>query len=408
MTIEEWRKVIKKYFPDFVLAAEIGLSVFCQLRIADVSNPFGLVFIDVPSSGKTITLNFFSESKKLIYITDNFTAASFVSNAANRSEEELKKIDILPQIKNKVFIVRDFAPIFGQRDDDILKTFGILTRVFDGEGLITNSGIYGQRKHEGKHLFMFLAASTEIRPRVWKVMGNFGSRLFFYRLNTPDKTPKELARQLSSKLSPKSKEKRCRAATKELLDTIFDFSPKIKWNKSAEDPKLLEEIAIISTLLASLRGVINVWKDSILDDEKHNFTQPQIEKPSRINQSFFNLARGHAVAVGREYLEDIDIAIALEVTLSSASCERAQMFNLLIKHKGKLTADIIIDELRFSRPTALKYMAMFNQLNIVETSEVAIKGVGKMNKMIVLRKEFSWFLSDRFQELKGILRDTFD
>jgi len=137
MSINEWRQEITKYFPEFVLPAEVGLSVICQLLIDDITNPFGLVFVDVPSSGKTITLNFFSGMPELVYSTDNFTAASFVSHASNVKRKDLEKIDLLPRIKDKVLIVRDLAPILGMRDDDIMKTMGILTRVFDGEGLET-------------------------------------------------------------------------------------------------------------------------------------------------------------------------------------------------------------------------------------------------------------------------------
>jgi hypothetical protein len=36
-------------------AAEICASVFAQLLLNDVANPFALALVDVPSSGKTIT-----------------------------------------------------------------------------------------------------------------------------------------------------------------------------------------------------------------------------------------------------------------------------------------------------------------------------------------------------------------
>ena len=185
MRIQDWRDEISKHFPEFVLPAEIALSVLCQLLIEDISNPFGLVFIGMPSSGKTITLNFFSELTDLVYTTDNFSPASFVSHASNVKREQLEKIDLLPRIKDKVLIVRDLAPILGKRDDDLLTCMGYLTRVFDGEGLQIDSGLHGQRGYTGDYLFMFLAASTPIAPRVWKVMGNFGSRLFFFYVNSP-------------------------------------------------------------------------------------------------------------------------------------------------------------------------------------------------------------------------------
>lgn len=396
MDINIWRKRVGKYFPEFVLPAEIGLSVICQLRILDIANPFGLVYVDVPSSGKTIILNFFSDLEELAYPTDTFTAASFVSNASNVPLNTLKDIDLLPKIKNKVLIVRDLAPIFGMRDDDLLKTMGVLTRVFDGEGLITNSGIHGRRGYEGKYLFMFLAASTPIQSRVWKVIGNFGSRLFFYNLNTPDKDPKTLADQLSANLSPKSKEKRCRQYTKEFISELFQDNLKVRWGKSKDDKKLLQEIGTISKLLACLRGIIRVSLDAEGEDvEKYSI--PQIEKPDRINQSFYNFSRGHALLCGRENINDSDIAILIKIAFSSAAKGRTDLFNHLIKYDEWFFVDDIKDALNYSRPSVIHSIRTLQHLGIVKVERRPRTGLA-----VKIADQFFWFQSDRFKKLNSI------
>lgn len=398
MRIEDWRQEIAKHFPEFVLPAEVGLSVICQLLIEDITNPFGLVFVDVPGSGKTITLNFFSGIPELVYFTDNFTAASFVSHASNVKRKDLEKVDLLPKIKDKVLIVRDLAPIFGMRDDDIMKTMGILTRVFDGEGLETDGGVHGKRGYSGDYLFMFLAASTPIRPRVWKVMGNFGSRLFFINMNTQNKSVSTLADQLSAELSPKKKEGICREATKEMIDSIWNRNDAIYWNKEGDDRDLLEDIARIAQLVACLRGTINVWKEKI-GDESYNHTIPQLEKPDRINQAFYNLARGHAVACGRTSINDEDISIVLKVALSSASLERTRLLNKLIENDGVLLTEDVIHGLNCSRPTALKQMEMFQHLEIAEEVISDNLDVGRSEKVIKLTDRFSWLIGNRFKKL---------
>lgn len=397
MDINLWRSKVGRHFPEFVLPAEIGLSVICQLKILDITNPFGLVYVDVPSSGKTIILNFFSELKELAYPTDTFTAASFVSNASNVPFKKMEDIDLLPKIKNKVLIVRDLAPIFGMRDDDLLKTMGVLTRVFDGEGLITNTGVHGRRGYEGKYLFMFLAASTPIQSRVWKVMGNFGSRLFFYNLNTPDKDLKTLADQLSTNLSPKSKEKRCRQYTKELISEVFNDNPKVRWDKSKDDKKLLQEIGIISKLLACLRGIIQVSLDADGEDvEKSSI--PQIEKPDRINQSFYNFSRGHALLCERKNINDLDIAILIKVAFSSATKRRTDLFNHLIKYDGWFFVDDIKDALNYSRPTVIHSVRTLEHLGIVKVERRPRTGLA-----VKIADQFSWFQSDRFKKLSAYM-----
>src|SRR5262249_51086902 len=83
VTFEQWRGVIKANFSTLVRPAEICASVLAQLLLNDVSNPFALALVDVPASGKTITLNFFDGTTELTYTTDNFPPAAFVSHASN-------------------------------------------------------------------------------------------------------------------------------------------------------------------------------------------------------------------------------------------------------------------------------------------------------------------------------------
>ena len=58
MSFEQWQAVISDNFPAYARPAEICASVFAQLLLNDVANPFALCLVDVPSSGKTITGSF--------------------------------------------------------------------------------------------------------------------------------------------------------------------------------------------------------------------------------------------------------------------------------------------------------------------------------------------------------------
>jgi len=160
-----WRDVIAKNFPSLLGSAEICLSVEAQLLLNDVTNPFALALVDVPASGKTITLNFFDGPPELTYTTDCFTAASFVSHATNVRREERPSVDLLPRIRYRTVIVRELGSIFGAKDDELIKSLGILTRVLDGEGLETDSGVHGRRGYTGDYLFNLLAGTTPIQPR---------------------------------------------------------------------------------------------------------------------------------------------------------------------------------------------------------------------------------------------------
>jgi hypothetical protein len=394
-TIVEWRDVIAKNFPSLARAAEICLSVEAQLLLNDVVNPFALALVDVPSSGKTITLNFFSAPKELAYTTDNFTAASFVSHANNVRRDELANVDLLPRIRFKTLVVRELNSILGAKEDDLVKSLGILTRVLDGEGLETDSGVHGRRGYTGDYTFMLLAGTTPIQPRVFKVMGNFGSRLFFLSLHTPDNDKNVLIAQNRGR-DRKKKEIECRQATENFLRTLWSANPQgIDWNKDNDPDDCLRVVADCACLLASVRGAINVYRlDTADGEEKLSHSVPVIEKADRINCLFGNLARAHALISGRRQLTRDDLWPVLEITFDSAPPIRAKIFRHLIEKGGTLGTPDIERLLRCAAPTARKEMEALSVLGVVDKTEKE----GQAHT-ITLAETYSWFCSADCKEL---------
>ena len=395
VTLAEWREAIAKNFPTLLRPAEICLSVEAQLLHNDVVNPTALALVDVPSSGKTIILNFFSRPEELAYTTDYFSAASFVSHATNVRREELSNVDLLPRIRFKTAIVRELNSILGAKEDDLIKSLGILTRVLDGEGLETDSGVHGRRGYTGDYTFMLLAGTTPIQPRVFKVMGNFGSRLFFISLRTPDTNNDELI-ALNRGKDRKCKEVECRKITEDFLRTLWSANPQgVDWNKENDPDLCLRVIARCARLLASLRGAINVYRlDTADNEEKLSHSVPVIEKPLRINTLFANLARAHALICGRRQLTEDDLWPVLEICFDSAPPSRAKIFRHLIEKDGTLKTSDVVDLLRCSPPTARKEMEALSVLGVVDKLELA------KTTIITLAEGFSWFTSEECSSLR--------
>jgi len=390
MSFEAWREVIMAHFPAYARPAEICASTVAQLLLNDVANPFALALVDVPSSGKTITLNFF-DIPELAYTTDNFTPASFVSHASNVKREELAKVDMLPRIRYRTLIVRDLAPVFGVKEDELLKTMGILTRALDGEGLETDSGVHGKRGYKGDWLFMLLAGTTPIPPRVFKVMGTLGSRLFFLALHPNSKSHAELIAQNRGK-SRQEKERVCREATDLLLRTLWSANPVgIDWNKDGDPEDCLRVIARCAELLASLRGAIQIWHNE--QDGSANHNMPVIEQPDRINCLLYNLARGHALLCGRTQITETDLAPVMEVTFDSAPTIRSKVFRALLDHGGTLRTSQLEKILRCSKPTALREMEALAVLGVGDKAE-AEPEYGRPEHELRLTRKFEWFASN--------------
>ncbi len=401
ITIDEWRETVKRHFPDFLFPAETCLSVMAQLLIKDVTNPFALVLVDAPSSGKTITINFFDNIEGLTYASDKFTPASFVSNAVNVHRDKLPDIDLLPRLRYKGFLVRDMGTLLSKRDDDLQECLGILTRVLDGEGFKTDSGIHGERAYIGEYLFMMLAASTPIQNRVWKIMGNLGSRLFFLNMKTRTKSEDELAAQLVS-TAVKEKERTCRIATKHFLLNLWnEHQNGIEWDRMNDPLDCLLVIARCAKLLARLRGVVGVYKERYLENDEVEFdyqtTDP--EKPDRINQLFYNLCRGHAVVAGRSHIAKDDLRFIIELSMDSAPPHRAKLLKILIENNGELKTSQVEALMKFKKTAALREMVAMEALDVCELTETQGM-VGQPEKIIRLKEDFRWFLSDECKALR--------
>ncbi len=401
ISFEEWQRIIKNNFPELVFPAEYGLAIMAQILIRDITNPFSLVFVDVPSAGKTIAINFFSEIEGLTYATDKFTPASFVSNATNIKQDELAEIDLLPKLKYKMFLIRDLSTIFSKRDDDLNECLGILTRVLDGEGFNADTGVHGKRHYVGEYLFMILAGSTPIHPRVWKMMGSLGSRLFFLNMGARDKSEDELADQITT-LSHKEKEEICRSATKNFLHTLWHKYPDgVNWDRQQDNREYIKIITRCAKLLAKLRGTIVVWKELDGEGNEYSHNPPVIEKPDRITQLFYNLCRGHALVSGRTQIDRADLKLILELAIDSCPPTRAKFFRRLLENNGVMKTSEVVTALKCTSPTAAKEMMALEILDICHINYEKDGGVGAAEKTINLNKEFGWFLSDECKDIRN-------
>jgi hypothetical protein len=147
--------------------------------------------IGPPSSLKTVIVELFRKWKNSYY-TDSFTARTFVSHYSGIKEEQLKKIDMLPKIKDKYFLCSEMSPTFMKKEDELNEIISVLTRILDGQGLTTDSGSCGQRGYEGEYMFTWLGAAVDIPYRAHKLMASIGPKLYFLRLPRTNKTLDEL------------------------------------------------------------------------------------------------------------------------------------------------------------------------------------------------------------------------
>ena len=148
------------------------------MHIKDITCPPIVIIIGNPSTWKTVGIGMLRRWFGTYYV-DKINPKSFVSHANVENREELEYIDLIRDMKNRLFLIPELAPIFMQKEDVLVEILSTLVRLADGEGLLTHSGLHGLRGIDDKLMFSMIGASVEIPSKVYKVLSSLGPKLSF-------------------------------------------------------------------------------------------------------------------------------------------------------------------------------------------------------------------------------------
>ena len=262
-------------------------------------------------------------------------------------------------------------------------------------------------------MFVLTGASVEIPHKVYKALGYLGPKLYFLRIPSHDKTQEERLANLSENFG--DKEGKIQAALFDYLkwleirpDMQIDNEsglPKIEWDHSKDDKEALIYIIKLADLLAPLRGVSQTWETRGTQGSDYGYTIPIVEDSSRATTQLYNLARGHALSQGRNYVTKEDIHLIIKVVLSTGPVERVRILDTLIADNGDLTTGQITGALSIASQTAKRTMIELTLLGLVDIypklgteDQEQHQGV---EKKITLRQKFrEWLDSKEFKELR--------
>jgi hypothetical protein len=306
----------------------------------------------------------------------------------------LAKIDLLPRIRHKILLTPELSTIFRGKQDELEQRFSMITRVLDGQGLLSDSGTHGQRGYKGDYLFGWLGATTPFNPVVWKVMAQLGSRLFFYSLDSvAETTVEELIDSNSNGVSYKSGGEVCQQAVHGFLSTLFEKNKgvrAVKWDRTTDPEHVLRFVAYCSQLLALMRT----------PRQLQGSRSP--ESPHRANAVLCNLVRGHALVYGRTNVTYDDLPLVARITLSSMPSERRALLLALLENPECLTVSqaaaalgVAKDKTETAKGTAETGMEEFEWLGVAKYNR---QGTGKAS-YLTLAPKWCWCADERFRAL---------
>jgi hypothetical protein len=181
---------IDRIYPNAWPIMQFIIAVKTILNIYDNKLPFLGIIIALPSGLKTTFINFFRIYIHTFY-SDIFTPNSLVSHNSSLTEEQLKQVDMLPKIKDKLVLIPEMAPLFTGKEDDLNKILGIIIRLVDGDGIESDSGAHGHRGYPPT-MFSWIGAVVEIQPKIWKILSTLGFKIYFFRPYLPEKSEDDL------------------------------------------------------------------------------------------------------------------------------------------------------------------------------------------------------------------------
>lgn len=314
ITIQQVEAIVKRELPDCWLPLEACLSTIGAAMLRDVNHCIGLILVGSPGGRKGTTLELLGDDDPLL-LEHKFTPASFVSHSATSTEEELQKIDLLPQIKHKILLTPELAPMFGQRYEDLINDISILTTVMDGKGYYSHSGVHGRRGYSGDYRFNMIAATTPLQHRDWQALGKLSSRWIFYDIG-------EETEQVDIRQDFGAKMAQCKSVVQAFIKDFWQGYATVDWDRSKES-KLYAEV-----LPANAKAICR-WRGLVQRQEAHGYNLPIVEVSKRLTETLYALARGHALLWGRQELKSGDVRFVTQLNRTNMPKDRLEIYRAL-------------------------------------------------------------------------------
>jgi hypothetical protein len=298
-------KVFHRYYyirEDYAVIGPMCVAVLNFLP----NDPSAWVSIAPSGSMKTETLRSFGERQnQFVYPVSHITENTFISGFE-------KNIDLVPQLRGRLVVGKDFTTWLSEKDDKKSKIFAQLREVLDMY-IKANYGSGVEREYSDIHSSFLFACTNEIE-RYYLLISRLGARLMFMRpKGDPDKASERAEQNQERMLDIRHD---VHTAVMGFLDYFV--------NKLDTEPqsflqlprRIKDELREYANFLAKVRTFIH--RDRMGDIS----AIPEPEFPTRILNNLTTIARVHAFVHNREP-NDCDKLFALRIVWDNIPSMRA-------------------------------------------------------------------------------------
>lgn len=327
---------------------DISLATIVANYFLD-ADPLWVLLVSAPSGAKTEILRSADKCKD-IFFCSSLTARTLVSGQKGQTEASL-----LPQLKDKVLVMKDFTTILELREDDKAEILAQLREIYDGK----YDKYFGTGKefHWKGHLG-FLAGVTGAIDDSLSVKNILGDRFIYYRCPADEEEDrKKTARQA---IKNNKRETTMRGELQRIVKAFlaqFDG----KGDLPGYSDEMSEKIVCLSNMVSRARtSVPREWSGN--KDIKY---VPNPENPPRLAKQFVLAACGLALVRGLTQITEEEYTVLKKIALDTIPEQRKTVIRALFCMDWLKTREVS-EAMRYPVPTAKRCLEDMHVLRIVE------------------------------------------
>lgn len=290
---------------DDLPAVDYCLSISLSTSFTSNTDPLWGWLIGPPGSMKTELLRGFKNHEH-VYFLSTLTPQSLISGFETTTGQDPS---ILPQLDQKLLVVKDFTSIMGLPDKDTRTIFGDLRGIYDGfhsKGF----GTVGRRSYSSR--FSMLAAATPAVDQYTTSHAELGERFLALRIGRVRQDTCERLRQIRHVWKAASTKSTWRGVLSNALDEAVKAVQQHDAHEVNIRDEYLEKLYSLADLLSVLRSLPDIQSQA-----HATFTPTDPEIASRTIQQLAGLGCGRAILDGRLELNDKDILFLRRVMWDS-------------------------------------------------------------------------------------------
>ncbi|MBI2106739.1 hypothetical protein HYT57_02035 [Candidatus Woesearchaeota archaeon] len=332
VSLEECKKVIYGWLS---INDKNVIEVVFAFAIAEKipGDPLWLFLIAPPGGCKTELLRAL-DGEDFYHLSD-LTSKTFISGLMLGAGEERQKIeDLLPQLADKILLMKDFTTILEKPRDERAEIISQLREIYDG--MFSKKFGTIDEKVEYRNNFGLIAGVTPIIDKHWKIMQQLGERFLKYRWQ--ENVDESIRRAEENE----GKEEVMR---QELKHTIMGFLTNLEGKEIQFPDDLIEPLIRVAKFLAICRTPITIHSGS--SEFYYDFI-PTPEQPTRLIKQLKKFAKCLALVRDKSSVTKEEILVAIELALHTCPQDRLDVLKAIEKEQNCSLDGCTITAIKYS------------------------------------------------------------